>query len=151
MKNLNIFKSTIFSLVVSTAMVSCGKYEEGPKLSLASKKSRLENKWHIESQTKNGVAQSVDADDRDDILEFTKDGQVRVFDPTDNPSNVTSGTWVWANDKEAITTVFTSSAAGFSFSYTQTSTIKRLTKDELWYEYTDTNGNIYFEKYSGND
>ncbi|HET7819657.1 MAG TPA: hypothetical protein VFL70_10155 [Bacteroidia bacterium] len=35
-------------LISSTLFTSCGKYEEGPKISFASKKGRLTRKWVLE-------------------------------------------------------------------------------------------------------
>lgn len=47
----------ILSIIAVTAMLfsSCGKYEEGPAFSLATKKARLTGDWTLKETSYNGV------------------------------------------------------------------------------------------------
>lgn len=53
-----MIKKVLLFGVIALAF-ACGKYEEGPKFSLESKKSRLVGEWKVTSITKNGVDQSL--------------------------------------------------------------------------------------------
>ncbi|HNF72960.1 MAG TPA: hypothetical protein PLP34_11115, partial [Chitinophagaceae bacterium] len=57
-------KSTITLLVLALLMMSgmtaCRKYEEGPNISLRTKKARITNNWKYESAQVNGVEVSLD-------------------------------------------------------------------------------------------
>jgi hypothetical protein len=43
------------AIVGSVVMTSCSKYEEGPSLSLRSKKARLAGEWSVSNVTLNGT------------------------------------------------------------------------------------------------
>jgi hypothetical protein len=126
-----IFATALISLTFS----SCGKYEDGPKFSLASKKSRLEGEWKIEKALHNeaDVTQSYTS-----LLganftwEIEKDGK---YTQTGNFAD--SGTWTLGEDKDDIT--FLSSASG---STAETYRILRLTSKELWMKQTQSNGDV---------
>lgn len=51
----------IFVAIATTAIVfsSCSKYEEGPKISLLTKKARLTGDWTLKSVSENGTEISV--------------------------------------------------------------------------------------------
>lgn len=42
----------LITLLILFLILSCSKYEDGPKLSLLTKESRLVNKWKLDSETK---------------------------------------------------------------------------------------------------
>ena len=147
MKKSNILKSILFGLTATALLSSCGKYEEGPNASLTSKEARLRNKWTLESQTINGNPVELSASDKDDVMEFRKGNLVTYTDPTTNPALTHDGAWTWAKDKEAIVVTVSQGI----ISATETYDIKRLTRNELWFEYTDADGDLYYDKYEGND
>jgi hypothetical protein len=93
---MKIFALFAFVLCfIAIGMSSCKKYEDGPILSLRSKKERISNVWVIESATRNGV--DVTNNYKDYILTMTKSGgatlQLKVdFFGTDVFLQ-TDGTW----------------------------------------------------------
>ena len=116
---------------------SCGKYDDGPGFSLASKKSRLAGTWELDKLTySNGsvadLIGSVDA-------EFEKDGDYSIRTTTSDSYTYTdSGDWEFSSDKEEIEF---DPDQGSDFEWE----IKRLTNKELWIE--DEYGDEYeFEK-----
>lgn len=139
-KNLKplVFSFIVFGMISSFS--SCKKYEDGPSLSVASKKGRVANNWKMEAEYKNGVQQQLDADDLAYRIEFSKDGAVtEKF--TDTGTGVVSsytGTWDFSSDKETLTTTITYGPGDIDV---ETYKILRLKSNELWLEQTDSNGN----------
>lgn len=78
------FKIVLLSVALATTTLSsCGKYDEGPGISLRSKKARIANTWVVEGETINGketsaadLQASINDSDTPSELEFTKDGNV---------------------------------------------------------------------------
>ncbi|MFN3341747.1 MAG: hypothetical protein ACK40M_03565 [Flavobacteriales bacterium] len=126
-KITTLFLSAAF--IMSAMLTSCGKYEDGPGLSLRSKKARLCQTWKPEKYIDGQTGTEVAAGANDGKIAFEKDGKFKMI----NGSVTTEGTWAWANDKEGIAITF--SAGGFSS--TTTSTILRLTMKEFWTKDTD--------------
>lgn len=129
LKTVIIFASAIFVLS------ACGKYEEGPKFSLASKKARVVNKWKLEESFTNGEKDELDEDDRALRVEFTKDGAVTYS----ANGFALAGKWEFSDDKEELK---------ISFNYglgTEVSTYKilKLKSKEMWLEETDEDGDKY--------
>ena len=113
-----IFK---FSLAIAAAGIflsSCGKYEDGPKLSLASKKGRLCREW-IDASCSSGC----------DVTEYKKDGTI-----TTNGTSWSGFTWAFSSDKSKIEYTFTSGSLTSTTSYE----ITRLTSKDFWVK--DSNG-----------
>ena len=105
---------------------SCGKYEDGPGFSLASKKSRLAGTWELDKLTySNGsVADLIGSID----VEFEKDGDYSIRTTTSDSYTYTdSGDWEFSSDKEEIEF---EDNDGDNFEWE----IKRLTNKELWVE-----------------
>jgi len=93
MKRIALFAFVLYFIAIG--MSSCKKYEDGPMLSLRSKKERISNVWVIESATRNGV--DVTNNYKDYILTMTNSGgatlQLKVdFFGTDVFLQ-TDGTW----------------------------------------------------------
>lgn len=78
----------------------CGKYEEGPSLSLRSKKARVANEWKIAYAYDLGDLEEITADYVGEIWEFSKDGE---FMERESDIVKKTGTWNFINDKEEIT------------------------------------------------
>lgn len=116
-----------FAVVITFATIlsSCGKYEEGPKFSLASKKARLEGTWKFEAYFENGVDKTAQVASffAGYSMSFTKDGKY-----TFSYGGITdTGTWEFINDKESIKTL--SNVPGAT---PDTVDIIRLKSKELW-------------------
>jgi hypothetical protein len=70
MKNLIIASFLGIALLFS----ACGKYEEGPKLSLMSKKARVAGEWKIDKVTVNGTEVTLDETTKSMVMTLEKDG-----------------------------------------------------------------------------
>ncbi|MFN6945952.1 MAG: hypothetical protein ACK4ND_13470 [Cytophagaceae bacterium] len=105
---------------------SCGKYEEGPKFSLASKKGRICNKWKLNEKFENGIKQSLISDDVY-LIELTKEHSVIGYRGS---TSMLWGTWSFDETKEHLVIV---DRQGNIY----TSKILRLKKKELWLEDVD--------------
>jgi len=120
MKKLINF-TLMFAVGTIIALSGCKKYEDGPGLSLSSKKSRVEANWKIKKFLYNSV------DETSEYLDYTcemkKDGQFNIV----SNGNIDHGKWDFALDKEAL-----------DFRYDDGTieryNIKRLTAKDLWME-----------------
>ncbi len=133
-------KLFIISIVAVFALSSCGKYDDGPAFSLASKKSRVVNTWKIDKEFINGTEQTLTADDKDDYIEFKKDGNMTMTQVSGSVSSTTSGTWDFDSKKENLVITFSYSYLGQTITSTSTAKILRLKSNEMWVEETE-NGN----------
>jgi len=115
-------------LVLTLVLGSCKKYEEGPGFSLRSKKARVAGEWKIEKEIYNGQDEPLDADDKDDVWKFDKDGTFEFQDPGNSTQK---GKWSFDDKKEKIT--LTDDGSSFAFVIE----VIRLTNKEFWYTYTD--------------
>jgi hypothetical protein len=81
-------------LMVSGSMTSCRKYEEGPNISLRTKRARVTNNWKIESAQVDGIEKSFDP------------YIVTIIDPVTLEARNVQGTWKLYDDdrKIALTT-----------------------------------------------
>ncbi len=124
-------KSIAFAAIAITALgvSSCGKYEEGPGLSLLSKKARLAGEWDIKEFV-DGADGSVTTDTSSDTFTIDKDG---TYTWTSGNTSY-SGTWMFTSDKERIQTTITV----FGTSITDDAIILRLTNKELWMKDPDS-------------
>lgn len=126
-------KILVAVIAIAFVAVSCGKYEEGPKLSLASKTSRLVNIWKLDAAFLNGTEQTLTDDDKDDYMEYKKDGGLTITWVSGTSSMSFDGTWEFSDDKTQIITSFTMG----STTSKDTTTILRLKSGELWLESVD--------------
>lgn len=119
---------------ISAALVpSCKKYEDGPRLSFKSKKSRVANEWKYEQVTSSNGA-NLTSSYANNFVEFKKDGSYIM---TYSYGSAT-GTWQFASDKEDI--VLTESGSGDS----ETLHILRLKEKELWFTISDSYGTMQY-------
>lgn len=121
-------KLTLAALLVSSAlyMSSCGKYEEGPSISLRSKKARVANTWKVEAVLENGVDKTSSYSSFYDnfSLEFTKDGVYSTSTVSNGTTVTETGTWEFINDDEAIKTTVDGDS--------DTLSISKLKNSEFW-------------------
>lgn len=128
-------KGIMLLALVAFIAASCGKYEEGPKISFASKNARLVNSWKIEKKYYNNVEQTILADESADIMELQDGGACVMTDYTGSASLTYSGTWSLSDSKEVVTVTFSVGILSTSTDYK----ILRLKEDELWVEHTSGN------------
>jgi hypothetical protein len=124
MKRLATLLIVTFTLTVG--LNSCGKYEDGPDLSLRSKKARLCHVWKVQSVHEVVTVDEVDVTLHwaDLVYDIKKDGKYTRF-----RNNVTSsGKWEFSGDKEQLRFTLDNTNIPEVFN------IKRLTKKELWME-----------------
>lgn len=111
--------SLILTMVLFVA--ACGKYEEGPSLSLRSKKARLANEWKIAYAYDFKDQVETTADYSGEIWEFTKDGR---FLERESDSVDKSGSWDFISDKEEIAISIGTDIDKYN--------ILRLKENEMW-------------------
>lgn len=112
---------------------SCAKFEEGPKFSLLSKKSRLANTWAVEKATATSGSGTIDFTSQmsNYTLEIEKDGKYTIT----NGNYTESGTWELGEDGDDV--FFKSSQAN---STEEAYRILKLKSKELWMKHTEANG-----------
>lgn len=129
---MKTFKILSLGLLVMTFVLgSCSKYEEGPALSLRTKKARLAGEWKVDKYI-TSEGEEVNGND-DGTIEFTKENTVIV--KSGNFSQ--EGTWEFVKDKEYLQIEFTYTSGGITVTETDESKILRLKNDELWLEDED--------------
>lgn len=121
MKKLSI----LFAAFAVLFLVSCGKYEEGPGISLRSKASRIDGSWKVEKYTEDGA--DFTSDYASLTFEFTKDGSYTVSDAY--LGQLETGSWELTSNNEDFT--FT-----FSDGTTEAYKILRLTNSDFWISQT---------------
>ena len=115
--------TTLISAVLIFNFSSC-KYEDGPKISLKSKKARLVGEWE---------AVTFGDEDLDELsveMEFEKDGDFRIDFTYEyygySYTYKMKGEWSWEDNKETIDIDFEDDNIELA--------IKRLTNKEFWAE-----------------
>jgi hypothetical protein len=98
----------------SLTFTSCNKYEDGPTISLRTKKARLTNEWKRSESYLNGTLQTT-----------------AFVDILDIKTDYTYSKWDFSSDKESVT--FTPDGS----SSATTLKILKLKTNELWFEETD--------------
>ncbi len=123
MKKINL----LFVAFIATAliMVSCGKYEEGPSISLRSKTARITGTWKDVA-----VNDSTYTDGSLAIVE--KDGKLTLKWESQGTTTEMEGTWAFTDDKEGLITAYSIDMGGTTIEMKDTSIIVRLTNSELW-------------------
>lgn len=126
MKTIKVLSLAMLAMVF--VMGSACKYEEGPALSLRTKKARLAGEWKVDKIfNKNGEEVEPSEMDKAATQEFTKDNEyiLRVEGDT-----FIYGEWEFSDDKESVVLKF----EFFGQTETQSIRILRLKNNELWLE-----------------
>ncbi len=126
-------------LVGSVSVTGCGKYDEGPSISLRTKKARVVGEWEIEKIMRNGV--DITSDYRifaaSEVMTLKKDDSYTLAITNTSlaggGTDSESGTWAFASDKEKFTTSVTDNNVTTTFTYD----ILRLTNKEFWTKEVD--------------
>jgi hypothetical protein len=125
-----------FTLMVAVCTIislsGCKKYEDGPGLSLSSKKSRVVANWEFKKVKVSSV--DVTSAFLDYTWEIKKDGQFNMV----SNGNIDHGKWDFALDKEALDFRYEDGAI-------ERYNIKRLTAKDLWMEFIDSGDTLYVE------
>ncbi len=130
-------KKVLITLVVTGLLLaSCGKYEEGPGFSLRSKKARVEGKWKLEKEIENGQDVPLEADDKDDVWKFNKDGTFEFQDPGNSTEK---GKWFFDDKKGNILITY----EFFGGDIAIVLEVVRLTNNEFWFK--NTSGSDVYE------
>ncbi|MFA6924208.1 MAG: hypothetical protein WC223_08115 [Bacteroidales bacterium] len=124
--------STVVIFILSITFSSCKKYDDGPMISLASKKSRVVNKWVYESVMQNGVNTTSFYTAVYDYIELKKDGSISCV----KGAVSINGTWAFDSKKENIITTIASDV--------KTNKILKLKSDEMWLEEENLLGAITY-------
>jgi len=128
----------MFAVCTIIALSGC-KYEDGPGLSLRSKKARVTAKWEVKKVLYNSFDETSEYgyymwEIGKDGTFFLTDGQNHLF----GGCKCESGEWDFVLDKEAL-----------DFRYDdgriERYNIKRLTTNDLWMEFIDSGDTRYME------
>ena len=130
MKRVKLLFVALF--VATIALTSCGKYEEGPSISLRSKTSRITGEWKMVKQMYNGTEVALSNEEKNWVFDIQKDGKFMMKTSYGNMD----GTWEFSSDKEKL--IIKQTILGQTT--TQESTIMRLTNKELILEDVDEDG-----------
>ncbi len=97
-----------FAFAILVSVSSCRKYEEGPNVSLRTKKARITNNWKYESAQVNGNEVSLDPFYAKQKHYFYRDGKYiqTIIDPVTLEARNLQGNWVlYDNDRKIAITV----------------------------------------------
>jgi len=115
-------------VLLTVAIVGCNKYEDGPGISLQSKKERVANTWKIEQALRDG--EDVTSDYDEFTLRTTKDGDAELAALYSfgafSFEYETMGTWQFETDKENISFDYQDDDADVTYQ------ILRLEEDNMW-------------------
>lgn len=130
-------KKLIPALLVLLITASCNKYEDGPKLSLRTRKARLVNTWVISKYLVNGDDQTAyfNTVAPNYTVVFEKNGNYSISISSGSASFTESGTWELSESKSFVIRYETSPDTE-----THSNEITRLKNDELNTKYYDVNG-----------
>ena len=137
----------ILTIVATTAMIfsSCGKYEEGPSVSLLTKKARITGTWTLTETTYNGVVQDITGYTMSTTLEKDGTGEMALSGSymgfTFNTT--TELEWEFNDTKETLRVRYKEADATVWEEWTE-STITKLTNSEFWMEDTETEGGVTY-------
>lgn len=121
MNNISIY--SIVSLLSVFILTSCGKYEEGPKFSLLSKKERVTNTWKMTKIEVNGQDATPNTNTYTLTMTLNDDESLTAnYTILSAPFSI-SGTWAFSSNKESL--ILTDNTG------TSTNTILRLTNKEM--------------------
>ena len=115
MKNTKNYLFLSIAVIISLAISSCGKYEDGPGFSLLSKTARMTNKWELKSVDGEVEAGLV-------VLDLKKDGSMSI----NEDGYIIDGSWEFSSDKEDLRLSIFGDEVDLK--------IRRLTNKELWLE-----------------
>jgi hypothetical protein len=114
----------MIAVATVTAFTGCKKYEEGPALSLLSKKSRLAGEWKLVKYLYNGAEQNLSGFTVN--LTIEKGGSYTSSASFNNITSTETGTWEFNDDKTSVNFMSTNSSVA------DVHMILKLKSKELW-------------------
>ena len=134
----------LFAFAILVSVSSCRKYEEGPNISLRTKKARITNNRRYESAQVDGVEVSSDPYFAKQKHYFYRDGKYiqTIIDPITQEARNLQGNWVlYDNDKKIAVTVKIPPANKDS---TNNYSILKLFEKQMWLRTTDNSREYHF-------
>jgi hypothetical protein len=131
----SVIKISVLIIALSSIFISCKKFEDGPLISLRTKKARISHNWAIEKVTVNGEDKTSDYQTLlgpNYELDIEKGGKYHTSGLVTD-----EGTWEFGEDKDDIR--FDSDQPG---TQEQSFHILRLTSKEFWAKQTDIFANV---------
>ena len=122
MQNI-VFWIPLLFVSLSLALSSC-KYEEGPNISLRTKKSRLSGSWNVDKITENDGTVTTPTSNYSLTYEFDKDGEGTYTLEILGVKDITNLDWEFVDNKKKL-------KISYEDGNTITPTILRLTDEEL--------------------
>ena len=129
------FHLGLVAVLMGMFLVGCDDYENGPKMSFHTKRSRAVNTWKAEFAYRDNV--DATAWYKDWTLDIRDDGRILITDLDDRDSVVEqNGFWDFVNDETEIRFLYSVPAVDPD---RKNVTILRLMEKQLWYrDVTDT-------------
>ena len=142
--NRKAFSRILIALSLLIIIGGCRKYEEGPNISLRTKKARIANNWRYESAQVNGTEVSLDPYYAKQKHYFYRDGKYiqTIIDPVTLEAKNLQGTWV-LYDKDRKITVTTKNFSG-NIDSTNNYSILKLFEKQMWLRTTDNSKEFHF-------
>lgn len=144
----SFFNKILILLIAGLFLASC-RYDEGPFISIYSKKERVTGYFFFDKVEINGQSETDEYDDQQLIVSSGGSLQWLVVPPEDDPNGVgiyRFASWHFANDKEHFVMDFIEDTIYQTLDWE----IKRLTYKDFWIETTHENDKLRWElwKYS---
>jgi|LakMenEpi03Aug12_release.lakeMendotaPanAssembly.Ray.scaffolds.fasta_scaffold46158_5 hypothetical protein len=140
-------KLLTFLFILSVGVIfftACRKYEEGPNISLRTKKARVTNNWRVESAEVNGVERSQEPYWTKQKHYFRRNGDyvVTVIDPNTLEATNLNGSWkLYDNDRKIALTLRRANAGQDSVSDYN---VLKLFNKQMWLRRTDNSVELHF-------
>lgn len=132
-------KLIIAVTLISTVIVACKKYNEGPRISFRSKKERVSNEWVLSDRYVADTLNMWEDSLNTGVLRFTKAG----FYSLSTDTLQETGEWAFNHDKKKIV-LDINSDTDIRPDVLQ---IQKLKEEELWWSFVDTSGSTIEERY----
>lgn len=130
MKNLS--KLLVVVMAMTFVFTGCGKYDEGPSLTLLTKKARITGEWKL-VKILDETGSEIDLQDTEQTFTINKDNTYEVTFTMGTFSETSKGEWKWGDKKETIM------SKGEDATEWSEAKILKLKNSELWTEDTDEN------------
>ncbi len=142
MKKILSFFIVIF--IISLAVTSCRKYEDGPNISFRTKKARVTNNWKVESVLLNGNDVSSDPLWTKQKHYLYRDGKyiITIINPVSLEARNLQGNWKLYDEDRKIE-MTTKNYAG-NIDSTNYYDILKLRNDEFWIRKDDNTLELHF-------
>ena len=126
-------------LFLSLLVSACGKYENGSKFTLLSKKARVVNSWKLEKSTLNGEPTTFAGNENTHVFKKNFDYQI-LGEANQNQPAEQNGSWKFGDKKETIIIELDGSS--------DTLKISRLKNKSMWLEREFSSGSILLFEYT---